>query len=62
MCSVRFEERTRACLEPWRDEERKVAVMLLIVPVGVFLWKVCSSFSLGLGFLVSGSWRLEKRC
>lgn len=40
MCSVRFEERTRACLEPWRNEERKVAVMLLIVPVGVFLWKL----------------------
>lgn len=40
-CMIRYEERDRACLDPWRDEERKVAIMLLIVPVMVFLWKVC---------------------
>lgn len=38
-CMVRY-DRDRRCLEPWRDEERKVAIMLLIVPVAVFLWKV----------------------
>jgi len=39
-CMVRYEERSTACMDPWRDEERKVAIMLLIVPVMVFLWKV----------------------
>lgn len=40
-CLVRYEERVgRSCLEFWRGEERKVAVMLLVVPVAVFLWKV----------------------
>lgn len=39
-CAVRY-ERTARCLEPWRAEERKVAVMLLVVPIAVFVWKVC---------------------
>ncbi|KAF2169829.1 hypothetical protein M409DRAFT_64828 [Zasmidium cellare ATCC 36951] len=38
-CMVRF-ERDIGCLEPWRTTERKIAIMLLIVPVAVFLWKV----------------------
>ena len=38
-CVVRY-ERDQACFEPWRQEERKVAVMLLVVPIAVFLWKV----------------------
>ena len=29
-CMVKYEERSRACLDPWRDEERKVAIMLLV--------------------------------
>ncbi len=39
-CMVRYEERNRECLGPWRDEERRVAIMLLVIPVAVFLWKV----------------------
>lgn len=38
-CVVRF-ERDTACLGPWRHEEQKIAIMLLVVPVAVFLWKV----------------------
>lgn len=38
-CLVRY-ERDQACLEPWRAAERKVAVVLLVVPVLVFAWKV----------------------
>ena len=38
-CVVRY-ERTAACFEPWRGEERRVAVMLLVVPVAVFAWMV----------------------
>lgn len=38
-CVVRY-EREQACLPLWRDEERKVAIMLLLVPLGVFFWKV----------------------
>lgn len=38
-CMVRY-ERDQACFEPWREEERRVAVMLLVVPIAVFLWKV----------------------
>lgn len=38
-CMVRY-ERTGSCLEPWRNEEVKVAVMLLLVPLLVFVWKV----------------------
>ena len=38
-CVVRY-ERSTACFEDWRGEERKVAIMLLVVPVAVFLWKV----------------------
>jgi hypothetical protein len=41
-CMVRY-ERDQACFEPWREEERKVAVMLLVVPMAVFLWKVRSA-------------------
>lgn len=38
-CVVRY-ERDRSCLEPWRAAERKVAIMLLVVPVCVFAWKL----------------------
>jgi hypothetical protein len=38
-CMVRY-ERTESCLGAWREEERKVAIMLLVVPVAVFVWKV----------------------
>lgn len=38
-CVVRY-ERDQACLGPWRGEERKVAIMLLVVPVAVFVWMV----------------------
>lgn len=38
-CVVRY-ERDEACIEPWRTMERKVAIILLVVPVAVFLWKV----------------------
>lgn len=38
-CLVRY-ERDQACFEPWRREERKVAIMLLVVPLAVFVWKV----------------------
>jgi hypothetical protein len=41
-CMVRY-ERTTACIDPWREEERKVAIMLLIVPLAVFVWKVSQS-------------------
>ena len=40
-CMVRF-ERHKSCMEPWRSEERKAAVMLLVVPIAVFAWKVGS--------------------
>jgi hypothetical protein len=30
----------RRCLDGLRGEERKVGWMLMVVPVGVFLWKV----------------------
>jgi hypothetical protein len=40
-CILRYEERQgNSCLVPWRGEEQKVAIMLLVVPVAVFLWKV----------------------
>jgi hypothetical protein len=42
---VRRYERDTACVEPWRDAERRVAVILLVIPVAVFLWKVRSSLS-----------------
>jgi len=38
-CLVRY-ERQRACMEPWRHEEQKVAIMLLVVPLAVFVWKI----------------------
>lgn len=38
-CLVRY-ERDQSCFEPWRQEERKVAIMLLIVPIAVFIWMV----------------------
>lgn len=42
-CVVRF-DRSRACIEPWRAEEQRVAIMLMIVPIAVFLWKASSLF------------------
>ena len=41
-CEVRYERDIR-CLEPWREEERKVAIMLLVIPIAVFVWKVGGS-------------------
>lgn len=41
---VRRYERDTACLGPWRAEERKVAVLLLVVPVAVFIWMVRYGF------------------
>jgi len=38
-CVVRYERGT-ACMDAWREEERKVAIMLLVVPLAVFVWKV----------------------
>jgi hypothetical protein len=35
-CVVRY-DRHASCMEPWAIMERKVAVMLLLVPMGVFL-------------------------
>jgi hypothetical protein len=49
-CMVRY-ERDQACFEPWREEERKVAVMLLVVPMAVFLWKVRSATHPGQTYL-----------
>lgn len=43
-CRVRFERNT-ACLEPWKAEERKVAIMLLVVPLAVFVWMVAIALS-----------------
>jgi len=43
-CIVRFERET-PCIEAWRNEERKVAVFLLVVPVAVFLWMVAIALS-----------------
>lgn len=43
-CVVRY-ERDQACLEPWRHEEQKIAIILLVVPLAVFLWKVKSHHS-----------------
>lgn len=40
-CMVRY-ERDTSCAAPWAALERKVAAMLLVVPIGVFLWKVCT--------------------
>lgn len=37
---VRMYGRQEACLGAWRGEERKVGIMLLVVPVAVFLWMV----------------------
>lgn len=42
-CMVRFERNT-ACVEPWMMEEQKVAIMLLVVPLAVFIWQVCIDF------------------
>ena len=38
-CLLRY-EREQACLQPWREEERKVAIMLMVVPIAVFVWQV----------------------
>lgn len=38
-CATTF-DRTRACFEPWREQERLVAGLMLGVAVGVFLWIV----------------------
>ncbi|KAK5175065.1 uncharacterized protein LTR77_000202 [Saxophila tyrrhenica] len=45
-CVVRYEERGRSCADPWRGEERKVAIMLLVVPLMVFVWKVWLSMKI----------------
>lgn len=43
-CVERF-ERDTPCLEPWKAEERKVAILLLVVPVAVFVWMVVIALS-----------------
>lgn len=40
-CMMKY-DRDDACFEAWRMEERKVAIMLLVVPVAVFVWKASS--------------------
>ncbi|EME48649.1 hypothetical protein DOTSEDRAFT_162315 [Dothistroma septosporum NZE10] len=45
-CVGRY-ERDTACLEPWRSMERKVAIILLVVPVMVFMWQVALFLTLG---------------
>lgn len=53
-CLVRF-ERTQRCLDPWRAEERKVAVMLLVVPIAVFVWKVCDGAAIHYIYMVGAN-------
>lgn len=43
-CVVRY-ERERSCLRPWSGMERKVAVVLLVVVIAVFAWKVSCLFA-----------------
>lgn len=43
-CMIRYDRNT-GCVDSWREQERKVAVMLLIVPIAVFLWKVGQSIA-----------------
>lgn len=38
-CMVRY-ERSTSCIEPWRAAERQVAIIMLVIPVAVFAWKV----------------------
>ncbi|KAF2768672.1 hypothetical protein EJ03DRAFT_273808 [Teratosphaeria nubilosa] len=45
-CVVAY-HRDRACLDAWRGQERQVAIMLLVVPVAVFAWKVSSPPPIG---------------
>ena len=53
-CMVR-DARDTACLEPWRSMERKVAIILLVVPVAVFAWKVALFLAMG-GEEVGAGW------
>jgi hypothetical protein len=32
--------RTKSCFESWRGEEQRMAVLLLLVPIAVFVWQV----------------------
>jgi len=50
-CIVMY-ERDTICVNPWRDMERHVAIIMLVVPLAVFLWKTVLFFSPG----VEGSW------
>ena len=58
-CVVRY-ERDTACIDPWRDEERKVAIMLLIVPLAVFLWKVRLGIHLRIYNICNANPRLDR--
>lgn len=52
-CEVRFDRTPGRCLDGLRGEESKVGWMLMVVPVGVFIWEV-SVFvfgALSLGFV-----------
>ncbi|KAK5111975.1 hypothetical protein LTR62_004509 [Meristemomyces frigidus] len=42
-CQVAYGRET-GCLEPWRGAERRVAALLLVVPIGVFVWKLAILF------------------
>jgi hypothetical protein len=39
-CVARFDGTPGRCLDGLRGEERKVGWMLMVVPLGVFLWEV----------------------
>ena len=39
-CEARFDGTASRCLDGLRGEESKVGWMLMVVPIGVFLWKV----------------------
>ena len=44
-CSVNY-SRDTPCLGPWRGKERDVGIILMVVVVGVFVWKVSCSTEL----------------
>lgn len=37
--------RQKSCFEDWRNEERKAATLMMIVPIVVLFWKVCRPLS-----------------
>ena len=51
-CEARFDGTVSRCLDGLRGEESKVGWMLMVVPIGVFLWKV-GNVALSFCFLVA---------